>query len=346
MTAGPGSDPRTKPELVEVLREYTFDVRAEPPAVDRADGDAVFGWVGEAHDGFEGLYEALPNDLPGDEDVACTFETVAAADGHLLEVRIYRPEEATGPMPGVIYYHGGGMTILSAFNKVHRRWCEDLAARGMVVVGVGFRNAHCPDGPRPFPLGRDDCYQALRWVDANRADLGIGKLVLLGESGGANLALSTALLAQREGAMEAVDGVYAQVPYISGGYGWDAERRARELPSMVELDGYFVTCGGMALLAEVYDPGGREAENPLCWPLAADPADLRGLPPHVITVNELDPLRDEGIAYFRKLQAAGVPVLGRVNLGLTHAAELIFRQSLASDYFAAVGDVHRFARSL
>ncbi|OLT02958.1 hypothetical protein BJF90_27935 [Pseudonocardia sp. CNS-004] len=62
----------------------------------------------------------------------------------------------------------------------------------------------------------------------------------------------------------------------------------------------------------------------------------------MITVNELDPLRDEGIAYFRTLQRAGVPVAGKVDLGLTHAADMSFRQA----YRATVRDIHAFARSL
>ena len=90
----------------------------------------------------------------------------------------------------------------------------------------------------------------------------------------------------------------------------------------------------------------ENAENPLAWPYFATEAELAGLPPHVISVNELDPLRDEGMAYYRKLIAAGVPVVGRVNLGLTHGAELIFRQAVPEDYFATVQDIKRFADSL
>jgi len=84
----------------------------------------------------------------------------------------------------------------------------------------------------------------------------------------------------------------------------------------------------MDLLVAVYDPTGENAVNPLCWPYFATEADAAGLSPHVITVNELDPLRDEGIAYFRLLQRAGVPAVGKVNLGLTHAAEMSFRQAV------------------
>jgi len=63
-------------------------------------------------------------------------------------------------------------------------------------------------------------------------------------------------------------------------------------------------------------------------------------------VDELDPLRDEGVAYYRKLVRAGVPVVGRTNLGLTHAAEMIFRQAVSDVYLATVGDIKRFADTL
>ncbi|MBS1895079.1 MAG: alpha/beta hydrolase fold domain-containing protein [Actinobacteria bacterium] len=347
----PGTDPRTKPELVRVLRELSLDARAAgpPPELDSADLDAVCAFIGEAEALWEtNVYEGLPNDLDGDDDVAVVREetTIKAADGFEIELRIHRPADSTGTLPGVIYYHGGGMTMISAFNKVHQRWCHDLAASGMVAIGVNFRNAYHPEGIRPFPTGLEDCFTALRWVDENREKLGIGSLIVIGESGGANLALAVTLMAKREGELDRIDGVYAQVPYISCGYGWDDDRKRRELPSLVDLEGYFISIRGNEMLAEIYDPGGRNSENPLCWPYHATVEELAGLPPHVIVVNELDPLSDEGIAYFRKLQRAGVPAVGRVNLGLIHAAEMIFRQAVSEDYFATIGDINRFGSSL
>ncbi len=344
---GPRGDARTKPQLVEALAPFALDGRAVGPEIDPADEAAVLAYVAEAHEGFEGLYEALPNELPGDrDDIVCTTHAVTAPDGHELELRVYRAPETEGPVPGLVYIHGGGMTILSSFNKVHRRWCEDLAATGMVVIGVDFRNAYGPESMNPFPTGHGDCMAALRWIDEHRQELGITKLVLQGESGGANLVLATTLEAKRQGELSRIDGVYAMVPFISGGYGWDEERRSRELPSLVENDGYFISCAGCAQLVRAYDPAGENAENPLCWPHFASEDELAGMPPHVISVNELDPLRDEGIAYFRRLQRAGVPSVGRVNLGLVHAAEMIFRQALAPDYFGTIGDIRGFAASL
>ncbi len=100
----------------------------------------------------------------------------------------------------------------------------------------------------------------------------------------------------------------------------------------------------MEPLAHYYGPDESDEEDPLAWPYHASVDDLGGLPPHVISVNELDPLRDEGVAYYRKLLAAGVETTGKVNLGITHAAELIFRHAIPDVNAAAIADVSRFAR--
>ena len=134
-----------------------------------------------------------------------------------------------------------------------------------------------------------------------------------------------------------IDGVYAMVPYISGLYADPPP----ELPSLTENDGYFLSGGLCAVLASVYDEG-EHATDPLCWPYHAIPVDLAGLPPHVISVCELDPLRDEGIAYYRKLLAAGVPARGRVVLGVCHAGDLLFPREIPENYHATLRDVHAF----
>jgi acetyl esterase/lipase len=342
------TDPRTDPALLAALAAFGLDAAAGPPPLDRSAGPAAIAeFVGGAEAAFEGLYAALPNDLPGDGKQAVTHstETLAGPVGDVV-LHVARPTGVDGPLPCTVYVHGGGMTILSTDNKVHRQWRTDLAATGMVAIGVDFRNAYAAAGLNPFPAGLEDCAAAVAWIHENRARLGLGKVVLQGESGGANLVLATALKAKRDGGLDAIDGVYAHVPYVSGGYGWDEQRKLAELPSLYENDGYFLNAAMMDLLVAVYDPGGENAENPLCWPYFASQDDLRGLPPHVIAVNELDPLRDEGIAYYRALLAAGVPVTGRVNLGITHGADMIFRQALPDVYRSTIADIKRFADSL
>jgi acetyl esterase/lipase len=218
-----------------------------------------------------------------------------------------------------------------------------MAAAGMVVVGVEFRNAAGVHGAHPFPAGLDDCTSALEWVHANRERLGISALVVSGESGGGNLTLATTLRAKRDQRLEMIDGVYAMVPFISGAYAWPDERKAAELPSLLENDGYFIDASIGAVIRSVYDPAGEHDDDPLCWPLRASDEDLAGLPPHVVTVCELDPLRDEGLAYYRRLARAGGSVTCRMVAGVCHAGDLLFPGTMPDLYLSAFADVRSFA---
>ncbi|MEJ2887445.1 alpha/beta hydrolase fold domain-containing protein [Actinomycetospora aeridis] len=344
------TDPRAKPGLVAALAAFGLDgPAAEPPLTREAGPEAVGEAVAGLHDAFSALYASVPLALPGDapdDAVEVTEDSVPSPDGHLVPLRLYRPAGVEGPLPAVVYIHGGGMTILDADTRVHDRWCRDLALTGVVAVRVAFRNAWTPLGLHPFPAGLDDCAATVRWLDDRRGELGLTRIVLQGESGGANLALATTLRAKRSGDLDAIDGVHVAVPYVSGGYAWERDRKRRELPSMIENDGYFINCALMDLLVASYDPHGRHTEDPLAWPYFATADDLAGLPPHVVTVNELDPLRDEGLAYYRKLLAAGVPASGRVNLGIVHGAEAIFRQALPDERRTALADIRSFVDAL
>jgi acetyl esterase/lipase len=110
-------------------------------------------------------------------------------------------------------------------------------------------------------------------------------------------------------------------------------RTVADLPSLVDNDGILVSVALLGSFAKVYAPEPADARNPLAWPHFATVEDLTGLPPHAISLYELDPLRDEGLAYFHKLLAAGVPAQCRTLNGIFHAAE--------NNYFGAIPDVAR-----
>jgi len=207
---------------------------------------------------------------------------------------------------------------------------------------VEYRNGGGRLGPHPFPAGLNDCASAVKWVDQNRSSLNISNIVISGESGGGNLSLATTLQAKQDGWLDVIDGVYAMCPYISGVYA----NPPVELPSLFENDGYMLDMNTMSALVTVYDPSGENLENPLAWPYYATTEELAGLPPHVISVNELDPLRDEGLAYYRKLLAAGVPTIGRTAHGTPHGGDAGFPDQAPEVYADAVRAVTGFAGSL
>lgn len=335
-------DPRADPRMLAAMAPFALDVMPPPSPIDSSSPlEAIHEQVTESEAGFGALFAAFFDGL--DElPVERSTEIIQGVDGNDITLFIHRPAGRDEPMPGIVHTHGGGMVLGAAADPNYVRWRDDLAAVGLVVVGVEFRNGSGKLGNHPFPAGLDDCASAQQWVHEHRSSLGITKLVMSGESGGGNLAIATTLKAKRDGRVDQIDGVYAQCPYISNAY----DSGDPDLVSLVENDGYFLSSQMMGPLAHIYDPSGEHATNPLAWPYHADVSELEGLPPHVISVNELDPLRDEGLAYFRKLLRAGVPTTSRTVNGTCHAGDMLFLKFMPEVYAATVADLRSFAYSL
>jgi len=246
-------------------------------------------------------------------------KVVSQPDGNSISVRFVRPD-TDETLPCVYYIHGGGMAVSSAFDGHYVAWARIMAAEGVAVAMVDFRNAarasSCPQ-VAPFPAGLNDCISGLKWVAAHAAALNIdpARIVVAGESGGGNLTLAVGLKLKRDGEIGLIKGLYALCPYIAGQ--WPQDR----YPSSVENNGIFLDLhnnrGAMA-----YGIAELEAKNPLAWPAFAGLNDVKGLPPTVISVNECDPLRDEGVEFYRLLMAAGVPARCRQVMGTVHGTEV------------------------
>lgn len=338
-----GTDPRTDPRLVAACAPFGLDGAPPPaPVTEASPLQDKLAYAMASESGMDAVFAAVLADLPPVANVKRRTEVIKGVDGNDISLYIHTPENVSGPLPCVYHTHGGGMVILTAAGPTYVRWRDELAASGLVVVGVEFRNGGGKLGNHPFPAGLNDCVSGLQWTFDHKAALGISKIITSGESGGGNLALALSLHAKKNGRLSQIQGVYALCPYIYGAWG----QQGKELPSLYENDGYLIACDQMPVLASVYDPEKKNATNPLCWPYWATREDLQGLPPHVISVNELDPLRDEGLKYYQKLMAAGVRVYSRTVNGTCHAADVLFRKALPDVYAATIRDIKGFADAL
>jgi len=337
------TDPRADPRLVAACAPFALDV-APPPVPVTADSSLqdklAYSAANEA--GMEAVFTALFADLPAMTNVERRIEVIKGVDGNDITLYIHTPKNVSGPLPCVYHTHGGGMVVLTAAGPTYVRWRDELAAQGMVVVGVEFRNGAGKLGNHPFPAGLNDCMSGLRWTFDHKATLGISKIITSGESGGGNLSLAVCLKAKKDNCLAQINGVYALCPYIYGAWA----RKSKDLPSLDENNDYLINCSLMGVFASVYDPENKNATNPLCWPYWTTREDLQGLPPHVISVNELDPLRDEGLKYYQKLLAAGVSGYSRTVTGTCHAGDVLFRKAIPDVYAATLRDIKGFADSL
>jgi acetyl esterase/lipase len=338
-----GTDPRSDPRMVAAFAPLGLadPLPDAPLTVDSPLKDRL-AFAAAAEEAVGAVLNAFAAATPAPAGVTTTTVTIPGVDGNELTLFISRPDRADGPLPAVVHFHGGAMAIASAGDAGYRHIRESLAATGLVVVGVEFRNSGGRLGAHPYPAGLNDCAAATRWVHANAADLGVSHLIVCGESGGGNLTLTVVHKANREGWLNEIAGAYAQCPYISNRW----LDYPDDLPSLRENDGYFISCQQAGLLGSIYDPDKTHAEDPTCWAGAASHDDLVGLPPHVISVNELDPLRDEGLLYYRRLLAAGVPAAGRIVVGTCHGGDLLFPALMPEVFAASINDISGFAYSV
>ncbi|MEM9740608.1 MAG: alpha/beta hydrolase fold domain-containing protein [Pseudomonadota bacterium] len=266
----------------------------------------------------------------------------SSPDGNTVNLQLIRPAGATD-LPCVYYIHGGGMVALSCYDGNYKAWGRVMAAASMAVAMVDFRNAQFPSSVpevAPFPAGLNDCLSGLKWLHQNAAQFGINKeqLIIAGESGGGNLTLATALSLKAEGQLDLVKGLYVLCPYIAGKY--PDER----FPTTSQNNGYVIEIhsnrGLMAYGIEAYEAG-----NPLAWPMFASLEDLKGLPPTMISLNECDPLRDEGLELYRRMIAAGVAARCRQVMGTVHAIE-IFPPICPDISRSTAADMAQFLKSI
>jgi acetyl esterase len=248
-----------------------------------------------------------------------TIEFTSQPDGNTVKIQFIRPQTDEA-LPCVYYIHGGGMQTMSCYDGMYRSWGRIIANKGVAVAMVDFRNCLNPSSApevEPFPAGLNDCVSGLKYIVANAVDLGIDPdhIIVSGESGGGNLTLAAGLKLTQDGDLGLIRGLYALCPYIAGE--WPQDR----FPSSIENNGILLdlhnNTGAMGYGIEAFDD-----RDPLAWPGFASVDELRDLPPVVISVNECDPLRDEGIRFYRRALEAGVSARCRQVMGTIHGTEI------------------------
>jgi acetyl esterase/lipase len=232
-------------------------------------------------------------------------KTISAA-GHDIKLTVVRPAGAGGILPVFMFFHGGGW-VLGDF-PTHERFVRDL------VVGSGAAAVFVNYTPSPeahYPVAINEAYAATLWVAEHGAEIKVDgrRLAVAGNSVGGNMAAVVALMAKNKG----TPAIRYQVLF------WPVTNANFENASYDEFgEGHFLTRSMMKWFWDNYTTDPKERQEIYASPLLATTEQLQGLPPALVQTAEKDVLRDEGEAYARKLDAAGVDVTVTRYNGMIH----------------------------
>jgi acetyl esterase/lipase len=240
-----------------------------------------------------------------------------------VPVRIYRPTDRSGTLPGLYWIHGGGMVMgnVDQDDATCKTFAETL---GCVVVSVEYRLA--PEHPHPAPV--EDCYAGLKWFAEQSIELGVDRthIGLAGASAGGGLAAATALVARDRGGPALVCQILIY-PMLDDRNNTPSSHEFAGIPGWsreANLSGWAALLGANAGSADV---------SPYAAPARA--TDLSNLPPTLIQVGELEVFRDEAIDYARRLLQAGVTTQLHVYPGAYHGWELFAPNAAVSRHMVA-----------
>ncbi len=231
-------------------------------------------------------------DLSGIEVSEKTINT----DGYTIDLNIVRPEGVKGKLPVFIFIHGGGW-ILGDF-PTHQRLVRDLVVlSGFAAVFVNYTRT--PDAQ--YPRAINEIYAATKWVAEHGDEINVDgtNMAIVGNSVGGNMSTVTTLMAKEKGGPH----IKLQVlmwPIVDSNFETDSYKQFGEQR--------FLTKSLMMWMYDLYTKDPKQRKEIYASPLQATKDQLKGLPPALIQVAENDILRDEGEAYGRKLDEAGVKV--------------------------------------
>lgn len=211
-----------------------------------------------------------------------------------VKVRLVKPKGAKDKLPCIFYFHGGGWVMGDM--QTHDRLVRELAVSvGAAVVFVQYDPS--PEAQYPVPL--EQAYAAIEHVASNAAEFGIDPdgFVVAGDSVGGNMATVMAMFSRERGGPKII---FQLLFYPVTGADFDTG-------SYKEFaDGPWLTRKAMQWFWDQYSPDAAKRKDRHAAPILADDSELAGLPPALVITAENDVLRDEGEAYARRLDAAGV----------------------------------------
>ncbi len=223
-------------------------------------------------------------------------EKTINADGYTIKLNIVRPEGEKGILPVFMFIHGGGW-VLGDF-PTHKRMVRDLVVlSGAAAVFVNYT----PTPDAAYPQAINEIYAATKWVAENGSEINVDgkRLAVVGNSVGGNMTAVTALKAKENGGPE----IKLQVmmwPIVDANFETESYQQFGKER--------FLSKSLMMWMYDMYIKDPEKRKDIYASPLQASIEQLKGLPPALIQVAESDILRDEGEAYGRKLDEAGVPV--------------------------------------
>ncbi|MFV8368931.1 alpha/beta hydrolase [Flavobacterium sp. LB2R40] len=256
----------------------------------------------EARKVLVGAQASVKVDMSG---ITVTEKTIVEG-GESIKINIVKPENAKGTLPVFMFFHGGGW-VLGDF-PTHQRMVRDLVvASGAVAVFVNYT----PSPEARYPVAITQAYNATKWVAAHGKEIGVDgkRLAVAGNSVGGNMATVVALMAKDKKGPE----IKLQVLF------WPVTNANFETESY-NLFGKdrFLTKNLMMWMWDNYTTDPKQRKEIYASPLLATTSQLKGLPPALVQTAENDILRDEGEAYARKLDEAGVKVTATRYNGMIH----------------------------
>jgi len=227
-------------------------------------------------------------------------------DGKPLELTIVRPAGVKGTLPVFMFFHGGGW-VLGDF-PTHERLVRDL------VVGSGAAAVFVNYTPSPeahYPVAINQAYAATKWVAEHGKEINVDgkRLAVAGNSVGGNMAAVVSLMAKDKG----TPAIKFQLLL------WPVTDANFETASYNQYaEGHFLSKNMMKWFWDNYTTDAKQRGEIYASPLRATTDQLKGLPPALIQTAGADVLRDEGEAYGRKLDEAGVAVTSVRYNGMIH----------------------------